>query len=169
LNVALVGLPGSGKSTIAKQLAKRLDLPFSDSDHEIEQQLGCSIRDYFSRCGEANFRSIESKMIDQLTLKIGILSTGGGAVLLEANRDYLRQRSIVVYLHSTPGEIFKRIRHDRVRPLLQVDDPLQRLEHLYAVRDALYRDVARIVVETGRPAVASVTNQIIEQLALLNR
>ena len=107
--------------------------------------------------------------MDKLTLMSGVLSTGGGAVLLKANRNHLRQRSSVIYLHSTPTEVFKRIRHDRVRPLLQVDDPLKRLEDLYSVRDSLYRDVACMVVETGSRAVASVTNQIIEQLDLLKR
>ena len=169
MNVALVGLPGSGKSTIAKQLARRAGLPCFDSDHEIEQQLGCSIREYFSRYGETSFRDIESRMIDKLTSMEGVLSTGGGAILLEANRDYLWRRSSVIYLHSTPVEVFKRIRHDRMRPLLQVDDPSKRLEELYATRDPLYREVAGIVVESGTSTIASVTTQIIEQLVLSNR
>lgn len=164
MNIALVGLPGSGKSTVGKQLARRLDLPLFDSDHEIERQIGLTIRDYFELHGEASFRNIESTVLDKLTSVAGVLSTGGGAVLLGVNRELLRSRSFVIYLHSTPEEVFKRIRHDRVRPLLQVDDPLSRLESLYAARDSFYREVAKVVVETGRPSVSALVNLIISKL-----
>ena len=164
MNIALVGLPGSGKSTVGKHLAKRLGLPLFDSDHEIELQIGLTIRDYFRLHGEASFRDIESVMLHKLTSVDGVLSTGGGTVLLDVNRELLRSRSFVIYLHSSPEEVYKRIRHDRVRPLLQVRDPLSRLENLYTERDSFYRDVANVVVETGRPSVSVLVNLIISKL-----
>jgi shikimate kinase len=165
--VSLVGLPGSGKSTVGRQLARRLQLPFLDSDHLIEQRLGCSIREYFEREGEVRFRDLEESVIDELTQRQeGVLSTGGGVVLREANRAHLHARSRVVYLKSSPDELFRRLRHDTQRPLLQVADPLQRLRDLYAVRDPLYREAAHFVIETGRPSVSTLVNMIVMQLEL---
>lgn len=164
---SLIGLPGSGKSTVGRQLARRLQLPFSDSDHVIEARLGCPIRQYFEREGEDSFRDAEAAVIDDLTQNAaGILSTGGGAVLRSANRQHLRQRGHVVYLKSSPDELFRRLRHDRNRPLLQVADPLQRLRDLHAIRDPLYRETAHFVIETGRPSVATLVNMIVMQLEL---
>ena len=129
----MVGLPGSGKSTVGRQLARRLQLPFFDSDLVIERQLGCSIREYFEREGEARFREVEESVLDDLSQsEQGVLSTGGGAVLRPANRRHLRARCQVVYLNSSPDELFRRLRHDVNRPLLQVADPLGRLRDLYA-------------------------------------
>lgn len=166
-SLALVGLPGSGKSTVGRQLARRLAIPFFDSDHMIEQRLGCSIREFFEREGEERFRDIEQEELDRLTLGPAcVLSTGGGSVLRPANRQHLHQRGLVVYLRSTPEEVFRRLRHDRNRPLLQVADPLQRLRDLYAVRDPLYRETAHFVIETGRPSVATLVNMIVMQLEM---
>lgn len=165
--VSLIGLPGSGKSTVGRQLARRLQLPFFDSDHVIEQRLGCSIREYFEREGEVRFRDMEASVIDELTLNPdAVLSTGGGAVLRPENRQNLRSRTQVVYLNSSPDDLFRRLRHDKSRPLLQVADPLQRLRDLYAQRDPLYRETAHFQVETGRPSVASLVNLILIQLEL---
>jgi shikimate kinase len=163
--VSLVGLPGSGKSTVGRQLARRLQLSFLDSDHVIERRLGCSIREYFEREGEERFRDIEESVIDDLTqTHDGVLSTGGGSVLRQLNRERLRGRGQVVYLHSSPDEVFRRLRHDSNRPLLQVSDPLRRLSDLYAVRDPLYRETAGLVVETGRPSVSALVTTIISHL-----
>ena len=166
ISVSLIGLPGSGKSTVGRQLARRLNLPFTDSDHVIEQRLGCPIREFFEREGEERFRDVESEVIDELSLGAGVLSTGGGAVLREANRQHLHQHSQVVYLKSTPEELMRRLRHDTQRPLLQVQDPLQRLRDLYATRDPLYRETAHFVIDTGRPSVATLVNMIVMQLEL---
>ena len=148
-------------------MARRLQLPFSDSDHVIEVRLGCPIRQYFEREGEDSFRDVEATAIDDLTQQpAGVVSTGGGAVLRPANRQHLRERGQVVYLRSSPDELFRRLRHDRSRPLLQVADPLQRLRDLYSVRDPLYRETAHFVVETGRPSVATLVNMIVMQFEL---
>jgi shikimate kinase len=96
-----------------------------------------------------------------------VLSTGGGAVLRESNRQALRAGGHVVYLRSSPEDLYKRLRHDQNRPLLQVEDPLQRLRDLYEVRDPLYRETAHFQVDTGRPSVASLVNMIVMQLDLL--
>ncbi|HSV50743.1 MAG TPA: shikimate kinase, partial [Burkholderiaceae bacterium] len=96
----------------------------------------------------------------------GVIATGGGAVLRPANRTHLRARGQVVYLRSTPEEVFRRLRHDVSRPLLQVGDPLARLRDLYATRDPLYRETAHFVIETGRPSVATLVNMIVMQLEL---
>ena len=133
----------------------------------IEQRLGCSIREYFDREGEDRFRDLEQAVVDDLTLHHrGVLATGGGAVLREANRRHLRERGSVVYLRSQPEEVFRRLRHDVSRPLLQVDDPLARLRDLFAARDPLYREAAQFVIETGRPSVATLVNMIVMQLEL---
>jgi len=163
----LIGLPGSGKSTVGRQLARRISLPFFDSDHVIEQRLSCSIREFFEREGEARFRDIEAAVLDELTAGPAcVVSTGGGSVLRQENRDHLHQRGSVVYLRSTPEEVFRRLRYDRNRPLLQVADPLQRLKDLFAVRDPLYRETAHFMIETGRPSVAMLVNMIVMQLEL---
>lgn len=166
MNISLVGLPGSGKSTVGRQLARRLELSFIDSDHVIEQRLGCSIREYFEREGEERFRDIEEAVLDELSQQPGVLATGGGAVLRPANREHLRTRGKVVYLKSSPEELLRRLRHDTQRPLLQVADPLKRLRELYAVRDPLYRETAHFVIETGRPSVTKLVNMIVMQLEL---
>ena len=167
LKIACVGLPGSGKSTVGRQLARRLNLRFVDSDQVIEQRIGCSIREFFEREGEASFRDLEQLVIDELTQgESCVLSTGGGAVLRPVNREHLRARAQVVYLRSAPEEVFRRLRHDQNRPLLQVADPLARLRDLYIARDPLYRETAHFVIETGRPSVSTLVNMILMQLEL---
>jgi shikimate kinase len=165
--IVLVGMPGSGKSTVGRHLARRLVLPFFDSDHAIEQRLGCSIRDYFAQQGEQAFRDAEEQAIAELAHGPAcVLATGGGTVLREANRRALREQGQVVYLRSTPEELYRRLRHDRQRPLLQVADPLDKLRTLFAERDALYRQAAHFIVETGRPSVPTLVNMVLMQLEL---
>lgn len=166
--LVLVGLPGSGKSTVGRQLARRLGVVFIDSDQVIEQRIGCSIRAFFDREGEASFRDLEESVLNELSAapEAAVLSTGGGAVLRPANRQHLHQRGTVIYLRSSPEEIFRRIRYDKTRPLLQVANPLEQLRSLYVQRDPLYRETAHYVVETGRPSVTTLVNMITMQLEL---
>jgi shikimate kinase len=160
-------MPGSGKSTVGRQLARRLQLPFADSDHEIERRIGSSIREFFEREGEAAFRDTEKTVIRELTeAGAGVLATGGGVVLRPANRERLRAAGQVIYLRSTPEELFRRLRHDSHRPLLQVADPLDRLRTMFQERDPLYRETAHFVIETGRPSVATLVNMVLMQLEL---
>lgn len=161
-------MPGGGKSTVGRQLARVLDLPCVDADTEIEKRLGESIRQYFERVGEEAFRDLESEVIAEI-LGSGqdlVLSTGGGVVLREVNRERLQQGSTVLYLRSSPEELFRRLRHDTQRPLLQVKDPQKKLRELYAQRDPLYRNCAHFVLETGRPSVHALVNMILMQLEL---
>ena len=160
-------MPGGGKSTVGRHLARRLDVPFVDTDAVIEKRIGCSIRTYFEEEGEARFRDLEAAVLDDaLAEGRGVVATGGGIVLRDGNRRLLHERSVCVYLHSTPEELFRRLRHDTRRPLLQVADPLARLRQLFAERDALYREAAHYVIETGRPSVPTLVNMILMQLEL---
>ena len=163
--LALVGSPGSGKSTVGRQLARRLNLSFIDSDHAIEERLGCSIREFFEVEGEERFRDIETQVIQKLLQeKYGVISTGGGSVLRPLNRQELHSKAKVFYLRASPEEVFRRLKHDQNRPLLQVADPLTRLKDIYSIRDPLYRETAHHVVETGRPKISNMVHNIIAQL-----
>jgi shikimate kinase len=162
-------MPGGGKSTVGRHLARALGLKFTDIDAEIEKALGRSIQDFFEHEGEARFREIEQTTLASLLTKPNagtVVATGGGVVLREVNRKALRASSTVIYLRSTPEELFRRLRHDRQRPLLQVADPLRKLRELYHERDPLYRRTAHYVIETGRPSVPTLVNMILMQLEL---
>ena len=160
-------MPGAGKSTAGRHLAHALGRPFVDADTEIERRIGMSIRAFFDREGEAAFRDIETEVIAELARRDGIvLATGGGAVLREVNRHELRDHTVVIYLRAAPEELFRRLRHDTQRPLLQVADPLRKLRELFRDRDPLYRETAHFVIETGRPSVPTLVNMILMQLEL---
>ena len=165
--LALVGMPGSGKSTVGRQIARRIGCDFIDSDQLIEQRLGCSIKEYFERQGEAAFRDVESQVLEEVTRQDhGVLATGGGAVLRPTNRAVLHERTTVCYLRVSPEEIFRRLRHDRQRPLLQVDDPQAKLKELFAQRGPLYQETAHYVIETHRPRIQTMVTMVMSQLEL---
>ena len=168
MHIFLVGMPGSGKSTVGRALARRLQLPFVDADTVIEERLGCSIRDYFDHQGEAAFRDVEQGVIDELTQgPPGVLATGGGAVLRPANRQRLHERGTVIYLRSSPEQLYRRLRHDTKRPLLQGGDPLQKLRSLHAERDPLYREVAHLVVDGHHMHANMLVQFILQEYAKL--
>ena len=156
---------GAGKTSIGRQLAKRLQRRFVDVDHEIEALTGVRIPTIFEIEGEAGFRDRETQAIAALTTQDGlVLATGGGAVLRDVNRKQLKDTGVVIYLRVPPQTLYERTRHDRNRPLLQVENPLKRIEELYAQRDPLYRDVADIIMDSGNCSVASLARRIEEEL-----
>jgi len=166
--ITLIGMPGCGKSTIGRQLARLRQLPFLDTDHEIELFLGSTIREFFDREGEAAFRDVEERVMAE-TLSAAaprIVATGGGSVLRPANREAMKRLATVVYLHTHPDDLARRLSRDTQRPLLQVSDPRQRLRELYAARDPLYRAVADMVIDTAHKSAATLVNLISMQLDL---
>ena len=162
VNIFLIGLMGTGKTTIGRQLAKSLKLSFVDSDHEIESRTGANIPWIFDIEGEKGFRKRERTVIDELTRREGIvLATGGGAVLDKRNRTNLVERGMVVYLYTSIEHLLKRTAKDRNRPLLQTDNPRARLEELLAGRDPLYREIADLVIETDNRNIQSTVRAIL--------
>ena len=156
---------GSGKTTVGRALAKRLNKRFFDSDHEIEARTGASIPLIFEIEGEASFRQREADMIRDLTACEGVvLATGGGSILNPQSRDYLKSRGLVIYLRAGVSSILQRTGHDKNRPLLQTADPRARLEELSAQREPYYQEVADLVIETGRPNVQYLIQTIVAHL-----
>jgi 3-dehydroquinate synthase len=168
-NIFLVGLMGAGKTTIGRLLARRLGMHFVDSDHEIEARTGASVPWIFEIEGEPSFRRREADMIRELTAGSGlVLATGGGAVLNPDSRRLLSERGTVIYLRASVNSILARTSHDKNRPLLQTADPRKKLEDLTAQREPLYREIADLVIDTGRPNVQSMVQTILDQLAALD-
>lgn len=165
-NIFLIGLMGAGKTTQGKRLASLLHYPFIDSDQEIVQRTGVSIATIFELEGENGFRNRETAVIEELSRRRPVvLATGGGAVLREENRGYLKSRGTVVYLHAVPEVLYQRVKTDKSRPLLQVTDPLGKLSELYRQRDPLYRDTAHIVVNvTAQQPCQQATRDLLLQL-----
>jgi shikimate kinase len=159
-------MPGCGKSTIGRQLARMRQLPFLDADHEIERFIGCSIRDFFEREGEPAFRDIEERVIAELleSKDKSVIATGGGAILRESTRKALHAKSTAVYLRATPDDLARRLSRDTQRPLLQVADPRQRLRDLFAQRDPFYRETAHLIVDTGHKSATLLVNLLSMQL-----
>ena len=167
-NIYLVGLMGAGKTTIGKQLAKRLGRRFYDSDHEIVARTGVPIPTIFEIEGEAGFRRREAQTIVELTAESGIvMATGGGVVINPENRQRLRETGWTVYLNVPPRLLYERTRHDKNRPLLQVADPLGKLEELHAQRDPFYRDVANIVIEGNQLLASGIVHHLIREYSQL--
>ena len=156
---------GVGKTTIGKVLAESLGLDFVDSDREIESATGADIPWIFDVEGEEGFRARESKMIDKLTTRPNIvLATGGGAILSEANRQWLKARGCVIYLRAPISQQIERTKRDKSRPLLQTANPAQKIRELMAFREPLYREVADFSVDTYRRGPKAVCNEIQKQL-----
>lgn len=168
-NIYLIGLMGAGKTTIGRQLAKALKLPFYDSDKAIEESTGVDIPTIFEFEGEEGFRDREQKMLKQLTEMNGIvLATGGGAILREANRKLLKEKGFIVYLQCSVERILERTRRDTQRPLLKTENPRARIEELFAQREPLYLSCADYKIDTGVMQSKAVVNQILDAYKTIN-
>jgi shikimate kinase len=149
-NVFLIGMMGAGKSTVGRLLARQCGLEFIDCDRELEARTGVTIATMFEVEGEEAFRRREAALLDELTLRPGVvLGTGGGVVLCAENRARLRSRGLVIYLEATLDEILRRTQNDRSRPLLQAADRRARIEELLAQRRGLYESTAHLTFHSG--------------------
>ncbi len=164
-NLVLVGMMGSGKTTMGRTLARHLGKAFLDSDEEIQKRTGVNIPHIFDVEGEPGFRLRETAAIADLVKRDNmVLATGGGAVLAERNRMLLQQCGIVVYLRASVHDLWHRTRHDRNRPLLQTGDPYGKLMELYRQRDPLYQQVADIVIQSGKQSAHSLMLHLVGEI-----
>ena len=164
-NIILVGPMGAGKSTIGKRLSQQIGADFVDSDREIEDHTGVNIPLIFELEGEKGFRQRETQIIDELTQKNNtVIATGGGSILSAVNRQHMSERGQVVYLHATINQQLQRTHRDQNRPLLQTENPQQKLRELFEVRDPLYRSIATIIIDTDGRTIHSVTHEIVKRL-----
>ena len=167
--LVLVGMPGSGKSTVGRRLARRLGRPFVDADRELEVRCGVSIATMFEIEGEPGFRERESRLLEELLGDPAlVIATGGGAVLAATNRDAMRRRGRVVYLQASLAELWTRVRHDRKRPLLQGTDGRARLAALLDARTPLYEEIAELTVRSHRQSAERLCADIIDALRALD-
>jgi shikimate kinase len=165
-NLILIGMMGSGKTTVGRALARQLDKEFIDSDEEIQRRTGVTIPHIFDVEGEAGFRQRESAAIADLVTRSDIvLATGGGAVLAAQNREMLRQNGLVIYLKASVHDLWQRTRNDRNRPLLQTGDPRAKLAELFEQRDPLYMETADIVMPSSKQSVHALVQKLAGEIA----
>ncbi|UCB54478.1 MAG: shikimate kinase AroK [Thiotrichales bacterium] len=162
-NIFLIGPMGAGKTTIGRQLARELKMPFYDSDRVIEERTGANIPLIFDLEGEEGFRKREQAVIDDLTgMDSIVLATGGGAVLREPNRRHLSERGTAFYLYTDLDSLLERTRKDKNRPLLHGEEsPETVLKRLMEERDPLYRETADHIIDTGSSSIRGVIKAII--------
>lgn len=169
-NLILVGMMGSGKTTMGRALARYLGKVFVDSDEEIIKRTGVTVPHIFDVEGEAGFRLRETAAIRDLVSRDNmVLATGGGAVLAQENRTTLQQNGIVIYLKASVHDLWQRTRHDRNRPLLQTSDPHAKLTELFQQRDPLYQQVSDIVVQSGKQSVHVLMLHLVEEIEMYKK
>lgn len=160
-NIYLVGPMGAGKSTIGRVLAAELHLSFRDSDKVIEDRTGADIPWIFDMEGEEGFRDRESAVLAELSQGIDVvIATGGGIILREQNRAIMQASGYVCYLTASIEQLVERTSRDKKRPLLQVENPRQKIIDLVALRDPLYRAAADFVINTDRRSPKLVAQEI---------
>lgn len=160
-NIYLVGPMGAGKSTIGRVLASELHLSFRDSDKVIEDRTGADIPWIFDMEGEEGFRERESAVLNELAKGQNIvIATGGGIILRKQNRDIMKASGFVCYLTASTEQLVERTARDKKRPLLQVENPRQKIIDLVALRDPLYREAADFVINTDRRSPKVVAQEI---------
>ena len=162
-NIILVGFMGTGKSTIGRSLSQILSYPVIDTDQLIEKQQGHSIPEIFEEEGEDAFRDMETALLRSLLNQSGhIISTGGGIIIREENRQLLRKMGYVIWLVASPEEIYNRTSRNNNRPLLNNEDPAGTIRKLLETRIPLYKECAHLAIETNQLNFDEITTGIIE-------
>jgi shikimate kinase len=163
-NIFLIGFMGAGKTSVGRVLAKKMGLDFIDLDEVIKKELGMAIPEIFSRFGEDFFRDEESKVLRSVSQRKGqVIATGGGVVLREGNWEIMKNDGITIYLKASTGVLWSRVRSNTSRPLLQVENPFERLQELFSKRVSLY-ERADLMVNTENLSPADVAEKIIREL-----
>jgi len=163
-NIFLIGFMGAGKTSVGRVLAKKMGLDFIDLDEVIKKELGMAIPEIFSRFGEDFFRDEESKALRSVSQRKGqVIATGGGVVLREGNWEIMKNDGITIYLKASAGVLWSRVKSNTSRPLLQVENPFERLQELFSKRVSLY-ERADLMVNTENLSPADVAEKIIREL-----
>ncbi len=160
-NIFLIGMMGSGKTTIGKLLSKKLDKDFYDSDHVVEENTGVRVPLIFEYEGEVGFRKREESVLKELVRHTNIvLATGGGIILSKDNCELLKNNGHVIYLKSTCEDLVVRMTGDKTRPLLQEGDLRKTLENLFSIRDPIYSSISDCIIETSNKRTNEITSEI---------
>ncbi len=163
-NIVLTGFMGTGKTAVGKELARLLNMKLIDVDTQIEKSEKMTINEIFKQFGEPRFREIETEMITKLSKdKNSIISTGGGAVLKQENMDILRGNGVIICLTATPETILSRTSNSNDRPLLQVENPLERIKGLLDFRKPFY-ERADVMIDTEGKTPLQIAEEIIEKV-----
>ena len=164
-NIYLVGLMGVGKSTVGKKLASRMGVSFIDCDQELERRNGVTVTTIFDIEGETGFRKRETRLLEEFAVKeMGVVATGGGVVTQEVNRVLLKQKGLVIYLNASVDLLWSRLRYCKNRPLLETENPEERLRALFEQRDPLYREVSDIIINVGKGSALNTVRKIEQAL-----
>jgi len=162
-NIVLVGLMGAGKSTLGKALSEKLSFEFLDTDEIITQEQNLAITDIFSQFGENYFRQLEKNLVLKLSdFENKIISTGGGLVQDIENLNNLKKNGFVVYLQASVETLYSRIKDDNKRPLLQVDNPLEKLSEILIAREKNYK-LANFIINTENKTIDYIVNELIRE------
>jgi shikimate kinase len=162
-SIYLIGFMGSGKTTIGKALSLSLNVPVIDSDEEISRQAGKTISEIFDAEGEAAFRLLEAECLRNLPVEDSIITTGGGIILREENRIWMRENGVVIFLDASPNEILKRLEGDKTRPLL-IGDKEAKVVKILSERLLLYVDTANLIIETTGKSVEAIVKELVQRL-----
>ena len=164
-NLVLIGFMGSGKTSIGLKLSYRMRMPVEDTDKLIERREGRSINEIFADDGEEYFRQLETELLEELRVKSRgkIFSVGGGTPVRPENRTLLKQLGTVIYLRVQPETVYERLKNDTSRPLLQCDEPLQRIRELLDYRKEAYEACADIVINVDDMDMESILKVIVKE------
>ena len=164
-NILLVGFMGTGKSSIAREIAKSLNIEMIDTDEVIATREGCSISDVFEKHGEEYFRNLETEILSELLESdrcTSVISLGGGTPMREENRAVIKKLGYVVWLDTSAEDTYERVKGNSDRPLLKVEKPLKRIKELLQERRPVYKAVSQIRIKTSGLTVSEISNGVID-------